>query len=83
MVIYMSVGQLELLKKNMTRGRDSEGKSIRNVYKSYLTKITRPSKVGKLSLNCGSLQHVSNSLNGATLERHSHLHAMEFIENTM
>jgi hypothetical protein len=30
-----------------------------------------------------SLQHVRNLLNGATLERHSHLPTMKFIENIM
>jgi hypothetical protein len=82
-VIYMSVEPLELLKRNTTRRGDAEGKSIRNVYTSYSTKIARPSKVGKPSLNRGPSQHVSDSSNGATLGRHSHLHAMEFIENTM
>jgi hypothetical protein len=79
----MSVGPLELLKMNTIRGGDVEGKSIRNVCTSYLTKITRPSKVGKPLLNHGPSQHVSDSSNGATLGRHSHLYAMEFIRNTM
>jgi hypothetical protein len=77
------MGPLELLKRNTIRGGDAEGKSIRNVCTSYLTKIARPSKVGKLLLNRGPSQHVSDSSNGATLGRHFHLHAMEFIGNTI
>jgi hypothetical protein len=72
-----------LLKKNTIRGGDAEGKSIRNICTSYLTKIARPSNVEKPLLNRGPSQHVNNSSNGATFGRHSHLHAMEFIGNTM
>jgi hypothetical protein len=53
MVIEMSVGLLELQKKNTTKGGDTQGKSTKNVCTSYLTQIAKPSKVGKPSLNRG------------------------------
>jgi hypothetical protein len=69
--------------KEKAREGEGPGRCIRRVCTSYSIRISKPSKVGKQWLSCGSLQHVRNLLNGATLEKHSHLDTMKFIENTM
>jgi hypothetical protein len=76
-------GLLKLKKRNKIREGEGRGRCIRSVCTSYLIRISMPSKGGKLWLSRGPLQHVRNLLNGATLGSHSHLPAMEFIENIM
>jgi hypothetical protein len=76
-------GAARIAKKEHDKERRRRGKIHKKRLHILLTKIARPSKVGKPLLNRGPSQHVSDSSNGATLGRHSHLHAMEFIGNTM
>jgi hypothetical protein len=76
-------GLLKLQKRNRIREGEGLGRCTRSACTSYLIRISKPSKGGKLWLSRGPSQHVRNLLNGATLERHSHLPAMKFIENIM
>ena len=61
-------GLLKLQKKNKIKEGEGMGRCTRSICTSYLIWISKPSKVGKLWLNCGPLQHLRNLLNDATRE---------------